>query len=121
MELDSAEYEAKLDELNALEAQYSDAYEALTEIGEAVNAIIDALLVKLRELEAALVEIESGFSSDIKSTLEAKASEIELAVNEAKDSFFESFEAEHGDDITAMENALIQRKQELIQSNAKAE
>ena len=121
LELDSAEYEAKLDELNALEAQYSDAYEALTEIGKAVNAIIDALLVKLRELEAALVEIESSFSNDIKSTLEAKAGEIELAVNEAKDSFFESFEAEYGDDITAMENALIQRKQELIQSNAKAE
>ena len=121
LELDSAEYEAKLDELNALEAQYNSAYEALTELGEAVNAIIDALLVQLRELEAALIEFENNFSSDIKSTLEAKAGEIELAVNEAKDSFFESFEAEYGDDITAMENALIQRKQELIQSNAKAE
>ncbi len=120
-ELDGAEYEAKLNELNALEEQYTVAHEALLEIGKTVNDIIDALLVKLRELEAVLIEFENNFSDDIKSVLNEKAGEIELAINEAKDSFFATFEEEHRNDIEAMENALIQRKQALIEANAKSE
>ena len=121
LEIDTEEYEAKLNELSAIEAQYNGALEALLEIGKTVNDIIDALLAKLRELEAVLVEFENSFSDDIKSVLNEKAGEIELAVNEAKDSFFEAFENEHKSDIEAMEKSLIQRKQALIEANAKAE
>jgi hypothetical protein len=121
LEIDTEEYEAKLNELNAIEAQYNGALEALLEIGKTVNDIIDALLAKLRELEEVLVEFENSFSDDIKAELEAKAGEIELAVNEAKGSFFEAFENEHKSDIESMEKSLIQRKQALIEANAKAE
>lgn len=121
LEIDTEEYEAKLNELSAIEAQYNGALEALLEIGKTVNDIIDALLAKLRELEEVLVEFENSFSDDIKAELEAKAGEIELQVNEAKDSFFEAFENEHKSDIEAMEKSLIQRKQALIEANAKAE
>lgn len=121
LEIDTEEYEAKLNELSAIEAQYNGALEALLEIGKTVNDIIDALLAKLRELEEVLVEFENSFSDDIKSVLNEKAGEIELAVNEAKDSFFEAFENEHKSDIEAMEKSLIQRKQALIEANAKAE
>lgn len=121
LEIDTEEYEAKLNELSAIEAQYNGALEALLEIGKTVNDIIDALLAKLRELEEVLVEFENSFSDDIKAELEAKAGEIELAVNEAKGSFFEAFENEHKSDIEAMEKSLIQRKQALIEANEKSE
>lgn len=114
----SAEYLEAKNALDMLEAQYTTALEALESIGKGVNGFIETLLVELRSVEEALVEIEEGFSDNIKAELEAKATELEAKVNQAKDSFFEKFEAEHKDDIERVENELLARKQALIEANS---
>ena len=114
----SAEYAEAKNALDMLEAQYTTALEALESIGNSVNGFIKTLLVELRSVEEALVEIEEGFSDNIKAELESKATELEAKVNQAKDSFFEKFEAEHKDDIERVENELLARKQALIEANS---
>lgn len=114
----SAEYLEAKNALDMLEAQYTTALEALESIGEGVNGFIETLLIELRSVEEALVEIEEGFSDNIKAELESKATELEAKVNQAKDSFFEKFEAEHKDDIERVENELLARKQALIEANS---
>ncbi len=86
------------------------AYEAL---GEKLNASLEALIATLRESESALRALEDKFSDNIKAELQAKAGEIENAVNDAKDSFFAEFENAHKGDIEASEQALIEQKNKL--------
>ncbi len=91
------------------------AYEAL---GEKLNASLEALIASLRENEANLRALEDKFSDNIKAELQAKAGEIENAVNEAKDGFFAEFENEHKGDIEAAEQALIEQKNKLKEAAA---
>ena len=114
----SAEYTEAKNALDMLEAQYTTALEALESIGKGVNGFIETLLIELRSVEEALVEIEEGFSDNIKAELESKATELEAKVNQAKDSFFEKYEAEHAEDIERVENELLARKQSLIEANS---
>jgi hypothetical protein len=114
----SAEYIEEKNKLDLLEAQYTTALGTLESLGDSINGFLETLLIELRAVEETLVEIEEGFSDNIKAELESKASELEAKVNQAKDSFFEKFEAEHAEDIERVENELIARKQALIEANS---
>ncbi len=102
--------------LQLREKEYEAALAAYEKMGETANAAMDALLQTLRACEERLVALEESFSDDIHAELTAKAAEMEAAVNAAKDSFFAAFEAEHMEDLQAMEEALLQRKQSLLAS-----
>ena len=113
MDVHSADYQKELDALNTLEQIYTSQLEACEAWGEAVNEYIDGLLIQLKELEKTLISIEESFSDDIKAELNAKASEIEANVNEAKNNFFATFEEEHKNDIESIESSLLTKKEEL--------
>lgn len=108
-----ANYKDELDALQAIEEFYDAQLSACESLGQSINDGIDAMLIQLKEIEATLIQIEEGFSDDIKAELTAKASEIEASINLAKDDFFQSFEAQHKADIEGIENELISKKAEL--------
>ncbi|MBQ8432405.1 MAG: hypothetical protein IJX28_05930 [Clostridia bacterium] len=102
--------------LQLREEQYEAALAAYEQMGTAANAALENLIQTLRSCETKLIELEESFSDDIKAELTAKAGEIEASVNATKDAFFAAFEAEHKEDIQAMEAALLQQKQALLAS-----
>ena len=53
------------------------------------------------------------FVKDAEAKLQEKASDIEAALNAAKDGFFASFEEAHGEDIKSIEQSLMAKKQQL--------
>lgn len=120
LEKDGEEYASASVTLALSEEKYNKAITAFEQIGKAANDAILALIDNLEEAEAALVELEETlFDDNIEKTLKEKASELEAAVNSAKDSFFADFEAAHGDDISAIESSLLAKKQELKDKIAK--
>ena len=80
--------------------------------------MIDQTIVALETIETQLLEIEAHLPDSIAEELAAHATEIEAAINEAKDAFFEKFEAAHKDDIQKIEAELIAQKNALKQNNA---
>ena len=93
---------------------YEAALAAYEELGRQANAAMEALIAQLREAEAKLIELEDTlFDENIEAKLAEKAAEMEAGVNAAKDAFFADFEAAHAEDITAIENSLLAKKQEL--------
>lgn len=98
------------------EETYERLLKAVEAAGTAANTAMEAAVTALRSYEAVLKNLESTLFSatEIQTVLTEQAVEIEAAVNAAKDEFFASFETAHKDDITAIENALRQKKQQLI-------
>lgn len=116
LEINDTKYaEAKIT-LKADEDAYNNALKALEALGDTINKQIDNLLTSLRAIESRLVKLEEAFPETITDALTAKATETEQKINAAKDNFFTEFEKEHGDDINAVRDALIARKQALIDS-----
>ncbi len=113
LEVDGETYASATVTLRASEENYEKFLAAYEALGTKLNESLQALISRLRESEAALRTVETQFSDNIKQELQAKAGEIEAAVNAAKDSFFEEFEAAHKDDINAAEQALIEQKNKL--------
>ncbi len=99
--------------LQLSEEKYEKVLAAYEALGEKLNASLEALIAKLRESETAMRALEDKFSDNIKAELQAKAAEIENAVNDAKDGFFAEFENAHKGDIEASEQALIEQKNKL--------
>ncbi len=116
LDINGQEYAAATVTLQMSEETYNKALEAYEKLGEAANKALEELIAAMRKAETYLIEIEESFSDDIKSELQAKAVDIENAVNEYKDNFFAEFEAAHKEDILAAEEALKAQKQELIDS-----
>lgn len=115
------EYAAATLQLQLSEENYEKALAAYEKLGELANKALEDLVAALREAETYLIGLEESFSDDIKAELTAKAQDIEDAMNEYKDRFFEEFEEAHRDDILAMEESLKAKKQELIDSVGKTE
>jgi len=114
LEVDGEEFASASATLALTEENYEKALAAFEEMGRAANEALIALITRLEEAEAALVELEKTlFTADVEAALSAGAAELEAAVNEAKDSFFAEFEAAHAEDIAAIEEALLARKEEL--------
>lgn len=113
LEVNGEEYTAATLTLQMSEEEYEKVLAAYESLGETLNESLLDLIEKLRESEAVLRSIEDKFSDNIKEELQAKAYELENAVNEAKDGFFADFEAAHKEDIEAMEQSLIAQKNKL--------
>ena len=102
-------------------AELKDAYEkmeqAYVEAGNAAVKSLDALIATLKNVEKQFDEVDKLLASfDFNSVLKTKTSEIEAAMNAAKDKFFEDFEAAHKDDLEKAQAALIAQKDALKKS-----
>lgn len=99
--------------LTGKEATYTVAQGALESCGTVANKVLDVAVAMLNSTQQALVELRAELPAEIQSILTDKAQEIDAAANAAKDSFFETFEAAHADDIQAIKDAVAARKQAL--------
>lgn len=108
------EYASATVTLQASEEDYNKALAAYEQLGTDLNASIETMIAALRQSEAQLRALEDTlFDANIKAKLSEKATEIENGINAAKDGFFAEFESAHADDLAAIENALLEKKQEL--------
>ena len=113
LEVDGEEYTAATLTLQMSEEQYNKVLESYEALGTSLNEALVSLIERLRESEAFLRSLEEKFSDNIKEELQAKAVELEDAINSAKDSFFAEFESAHKEDLEAMEQSLIEQKNKL--------
>ena len=91
--------------------------QAYVEAGNAAVKSLDALIATLKNVEKQFDEVDKLLASfDFNSVLKTKTSEIEAAMNAAKDKFFEDFEAAHKDDLEKAQAALIAQKDALKKS-----
>lgn len=116
LDVNGQEYASATLTLKASEEDYNRLLASYEALGNAANQSLTELVAALRQSEEMLRNIEDSFSDNIKAELQAKAEELEIAVNEAKNSFFADFETQHADDIDAITNALIAEKNKLMES-----
>lgn len=75
------------------------------------NAAIESAKSLLNTAIATMKEKEKEFPEEIKSTLTAKAAEIDTKVNESKATFCDEFEKAHKDDIEAYDKMIADLKE----------
>lgn len=112
----SVTVEAATGDLTALQQAYDALAQQLENAGKAANDALQNLITAMKNGESALKDAQSKLPEDITAQLNAKASEIDAAANEAKDGFFAAFEAAHKADIQKANAALEEAKQKLIAS-----
>lgn len=114
LEINGEEYLSATATLQATEENYNNILKAYEQLGAELNNTLETLIEGLKQAETQLRLVEDSlFDENIEAKLQEKASEIETNINAAKDSFFEEFESAHSDDIKAMEESLIAKKQQL--------
>ena len=121
LNVNGEEYASATATLQLSEENYNKMLAAYEKIGTDLNAALEALITKLRQAESKLTELEDTlFDENIEAKLQENAAEIEASLNAAKDGFFAEFESAHAEDIAAIEQALLAKKQQL-RSEMKAE
>lgn len=114
LDVNGEEYASATVTLQLSKENYDKMLAAYEKIGTELNASLEALIATLRQAESKLVELEETlFDENIEAKLQEKASDIEAALNAAKDGFFASFEEAHGEDIKSIEQSLMAKKQQL--------
>ena len=114
LDINGEEYASAIVTLQLTEENYNKMLAAYEKIGTDLNAALEVLIAKLRQAETKLIEIEDTlFDENIEAKLQEKASEIEASLNAAKDGFFAEFESAHAEDIAAIEETLLAKKQQL--------
>lgn len=114
LEVNGEEYASATITLQATEEDYERALAAYEQLGADVNASLEAMIASLRQAEGQLHQLENTlFDENIEAKLLEKANEIEATLNTAKDGFFAEFESAHADDIDAIEQSLLAKKQTL--------
>ena len=114
LNVNGEEYASATVTLQMTEENYNKMLAAYEKIGTDLNAALEALIAKLRQAESKLTELEDTlFDENIEAKLQEKASEIEASLNAAKDGFFAEFESAHAEDIAAIEETLLAKKQQL--------
>lgn len=114
LDVNGEEYASASVTLQLSEENYNKMLAAYEKIGTDINASLEALIAKLRQAEAKLVELEDTlFDKNIEAKLQEKATEIEANLNAAKDGFFAEFESAHAEDIATIEQSLLAKKQQL--------
>ena len=114
LDINGEEYASATLTLQLTEENYNNILAAYEKIGTNLNASLEELIVKLRQAETQLIEIEDTlFDENIEAKLQEKAGEIEASLNAAKDEFFAEFENAHAEDITAIEQTLLAKKEQL--------
>lgn len=117
LDVNGEEYASASVTLQLDEEKYDRALEVYEAHGQRANEAIDKVLERMKQAESKLRELESTiFDEDVEARLTESAAELEAAMNEAKNGFFEKFEAAHAEDIAAVEQALIAKKQQLKES-----
>ena len=121
LNVNGEEYASATVTLQLTEENYNKMLAAYEKIGTDLNAALEALIANLKQAESKLTELEDTlFDENIEAKLQEKASEIEASLNAAKDGFFAEFESAHAEDIAAIEETLLAKKQQL-KSEIKAE
>jgi len=122
LEINGEEYASATVTLQMREENYDKAVQAYEELGRRANEAMESLIAVLRQSEERMKELEETlFDENIEEKLAEKAVEIEAGINTAKDNFFAEFEAAHAEDIAAIENALLEKKEQLKASMDAAE
>ena len=114
LDINGKEYASAIVTLQLTEENYNKMLAAYEKIGTNLNASLEALIAKLKQAETKLVELENTlFDENIEAKLQEKSAEIESNLNAAKDGFFAEFESAHAEDIVAIEQTLLAKKQQL--------
>ena len=114
LNVNGEEYASATVTLQLSEENYNKMLAAYEKIGTDLNAALEALITKLRQAESKLTELEDTlFDENIEAKLQENAAEIEASLNAAKDGFFAEFESAHAEDIAAIEETLLAKKQQL--------
>ena len=114
LNVNGEEYASATVTLQLTEENYNKMLAAYEKIGTDLNAALEDLIAKLRQAESKLTELEDTlFDENIEAKLQEKATEIEASLNAAKDGFFAEFESAHAEDIAAIEETLLAKKQQL--------
>ena len=114
LNVNGEEYASATVTLQLTEENYNKMLAAYEKIGTDLNAALEALIAKLRQAESKLTELEDTlFDENIEAKLQENAAEIEANLNAAKDGFFAEFESAHAEDIAAIEETLLAKKQQL--------
>ena len=114
LNVNGEEYASATVTLQLTEENYNKMLAAYEKIGTDLNAALETLIANLRQAESKLTELEDTlFDENIEAKLQEKASEIEASLNAAKDGFFAEFESAHAEDIAAIEETLLAKKQQL--------
>ena len=114
LNVNGEEYASATVTLQLTEENYNKMLAAYEKIGTDLNAALEVLIAKLRQAESKLTELEDTlFDENIEAKLQENAAEIEANLNAAKDGFFAEFESAHAEDIAAIEETLLAKKQQL--------
>lgn len=101
--------------LKASEKDYDELVKKIEEIGNQADAAWTQAIAAAKTYEATLEGYKDQFLTveEVKKKLNDEAAKIETAVNNAKNSYFETFEKAHGEDIKKAEADLEAYKQKL--------
>lgn len=114
IEVGDTKLEVELKNLEDLYKAYEQAEEALVKIGELATKGFDTALSYLKKAEASFADLDETLSTlDVEGILQTKAEDIEKAMNEVKNNYFDTFEKAHAEDIEKINQALITKKEEL--------
>ena len=108
---DGTEKATKLLMVRHMEESLKLTEKALETYYTVANAAIESAKSLLNTAISAMKEKEKEFPEEIKSTLTAKAAEIDTKVNESKATFCDEFEKAHKDDIEAYDKMIADLKE----------
>ena len=114
LEIGDTRLQVEIKNLENLKAKYEEFEQAYIETGNKAIEGFDKVISYLRQAEEVFNTIDKNLlTKDVEKTLTDKANELEKAMNEVKDNYFEAFEKAHADDIAKIDQALADKKAEL--------
>lgn len=106
-------------ELEKLYQAYEKAEEKFVELGDEAVKAFDLVIAELKSAEIVFAQGEEILKNfDLEGVLTENAKNIEAAVNEVKNNFFDTFEKAHKEDIEKIEKDLKAHKEALKESIA---
>ena len=114
LEIGDTRLQVEIKNLENLKAKYEEFEQAYIEAGNKAIEGFDKVIGYLKQAEELFNTIDKTLlTKDVEQILTDKANELEKAMNEVKDNYFETFEKAHADDIAKIDQALADKKAEL--------
>lgn len=114
LEIGDTRLQVEIKNLENLKAKYEEFEQAYIEAGNKAIESFDKVIGYLKQAEELFNTIDKTLlTKDVEQILTDKANELEKAMNEVKDNYFETFEKAHADDIAKIDQALADKKAEL--------
>ena len=114
LEIGDTRLQVEIKNLENLKAKYEEFEQAYIEAGNKAIEGFDKVIGYLKQAEELFNTIDKTLlTKDVEQILTDKANELEKAMNEVKDNYFEAFEKAHADDIAKIDQALADKKAEL--------